>query len=380
MRILVVPDKFKGTLSARAAAQAIARGWRRARPSDAIELCPISDGGDGFGAVLGQVLGARACRVRTVNAAHQPCPACWWWGEESATVVVESAQVIGLALLPPGRFHPFELDTFGLGAVLQAAARRGARRCVVGIGGSATNDGGFGLARALGWRFYDRRGGPLERWTELDRLARIVPPARRLLFRSLTVAVDVQNPLLGPHGATRIYGPQKGLRPEDFPKAEACLRRLALVVRRTLGRDWARAPGAGAAGGLGFGLAAFAGARFAPGFALMARECGLARRLGQADLVITGEGALDRSTLMGKGTGEVARLCRQRGIPCLALGGHAANVPALSRFFVQVRSLGQLTSREESLARAAFWLERLAEQVARQWPGATRRPRPGRAR
>lgn len=371
MRVLIAPDKFKGTLTAQAAAQAIARGWSRVRPTDVLELFPISDGGDGFGAVLGRAMGARVYLTRTVNAAHQPRVARWWWAAPDATAVIESAQVIGLALLPPGRFHPFELDTFGLGAVLRAAARRGARCCVVGIGGSATNDGGFGLARALGWRFLDSQGQALSSWTELDKLARLVPPARRRLFESLTVAVDVQNPLLGPRGASRIYGPQKGLRPADFRKAEACLGQLARVARQTFGRDWARQPGAGAAGGLGFGLAAFAGARFAPGFELIARRGGLRRRLARADLVITGEGALDRSTLMGKGAGQVARLCREKRIPCLALGGVVVHTPALDRNFTQVRALTELTSPKQAQAEAAFFLARLAEVAAGEWREAS---------
>ena len=163
-------------------------------------------------------------------------------------------------MLPPGRFHPFQLDTLGLGAVMRAAAERGARRCLMGIGGSATNDGGFGLARALGWEFLDREGEPIERWTGLDGLERIRVPQRRRWFSAVVVATDVRNTLLGPRGATRVYGPQKGLRPQDFALAERCLGRLARVVKQQFGRDFAREPGAGAAGGLGFGLQAFLGA------------------------------------------------------------------------------------------------------------------------
>jgi glycerate kinase len=288
----------------------------------------------------------------------------WWWQPETRTAVVESARVIGLAMLPPGQFHPYELDTFGLGKVLHAAARRGAERCIVGIGGSATNDGGFGLARALGWRFLDAGGQELASWTELERLARMVPPRRRRLFKALTVAVDVANPLLGPRGATRIYGPQKGIRPDDFAKAERCLQRLASVSRKFSGRDFAKQPGAGAAGGLGFGLALFLGARFAPGFDLIARCGGLAPRLRRADLVITGEGAVDHSTLMGKGVGEIARRCHKLGIPCLGLAGVVTRSSQLARRFAQLHALTDLTSADEARADAAVWLERLAERAA----------------
>src|SRR3989442_31077 len=153
--VLIIPDKFKGTLTATEAAQAIARGWRTARPRDALDLLPLSDGGDGFGEVISGLLEARVQTANTVDAAHRPRAAKWWWVTRSRTAIIESAEVIGLALLPPKRFHPFQLDTFGLGAVLAAASARGARRCLMGLGGSATNDGGFGLARALGWEFLD---------------------------------------------------------------------------------------------------------------------------------------------------------------------------------------------------------------------------------
>src|SRR5258707_2429057 len=153
MNILIIPDKFKGTLTAEAAAQAIARGWNATRPDDLLDLLPMSDGGDGFGEVLSGLLGAKVQNLRTINAAHRPCAAKWRWQPTTRTAIIESATVIGLANLPPKRFHPFELDTYGLGAVIEAASDKGARRCFVGIGGSATNDGGFGLARSLGWQF-----------------------------------------------------------------------------------------------------------------------------------------------------------------------------------------------------------------------------------
>lgn len=364
IRVLIAPDKFKGTLSASAAARAIARGWHRVRPGDPLDLLPASDGGDGFGEVLGELLGARPQTTKAVNAAHKPCTVRWWWDAKTESAIVESARVIGLAMLPPGEFHPFALDTYGLGSLLRAAAKRGAQRCIVGIGGSATNDGGFGMARALGWRFLDRAGQQLERWTELGTLVRIVPPRCRRLFKSLTVAVDVRNPLLGARGATRIYGPQKGIRPRDFPTAERCLRRLANVSSEFSGRDFARRPGAGAAGGLGFGLAMFLGARLAPGFELIARRGDLARRLARADLVLTGEGAMDRSTLMGKGVGQIAECCRKLGAPCIGLAGTVVRSQQLTRRFAQLHALTDLTSAEQAKAKAVFWLERLAQYAA----------------
>jgi glycerate 2-kinase len=409
-KVLVAPDKFKGTLSARAAAEAMARGWQQARPSDEVELMPVSDGGDGFGELVGACRGAVSRRCRTVDAAHRPCDAEWWWDPRTQTAVIEAARVNGLAQLPPGKYHPFELDTFGLGAVFQAAASQGARRCLVGIGGSATNDGGFGLAKALGWIFLNERGLAIERWTELHALSQIRFAPSSPEFEEVLVAVDVQNPLLGSTGCTRIYGPQKGLRPEDWPSAERCLGRLAEVVQREIplepanepgsrGRESAPSsaekdqrgltsaatgcmsaacapgiveaanePGAGAAGGLGFGLRVFLRARLEHGFGLFARYTRLEQSVRDARLVLTGEGAIDASTLMGKGVGELAELCRRIKVPCLALAGVVTDpVEAGTRFDKALAMVPDLTTREQALAEPALWLERLAWRAAREW-------------
>jgi glycerate 2-kinase len=178
------------------------------------------------------------------------------------------------------------------------------------------------------------------------------------------VATDVQNRLLGTRGASRVYGPQKGLREQDFALAEHCLGRLAQVVRRELGHDFAREPGAGAAGGLGFGLMAFLGAEMQPGFDLLARKASLERRLRAADLVVTGEGAIDRSTLMGKGVGQVGRRCRELKIPCIGLAGMVTASPGTGTFLTQVRALTELTNVGQAKAKPAYWLERLAQRVA----------------
>lgn len=368
MNVLIIPDKFKGTLTSAAAAEAMGRGWARMRPQDTLVSLPMSDGGDGFGEVMGQLLDAERRSAATVDAARRPRAAAWWWHAPSHTAIVESAQVIGLALLPRGQFHPFALDTFGLGAVVRTAAVTGARRCLVGIGGSATNDGGFGLARALGWRFLDAGGQEIVAWTDLPRARSLVPPSQPIAFEELIVAVDVQNPLQGPQGCTRVYGPQKGLRPEDFPLAEDCLERLAELVNRSQGRDVASEPGAGAAGGLGFGLRSFAGARLEPGFARYAQTANLRERFKQVQLVITGEGAIDESSLMGKGVGEVARLCRELGVPCIGLGGLVAEAARAGECFAVLRGLApELTTADDAQRRAGYWLEELAAQTAREW-------------
>ncbi len=367
LKILIVPDKFKGTLTAHEAAAAMADGWRRARPDDDITCLPASDGGDGFGEVMGDLLSGKIQHVRTVDAAHRPCAAKWWWEPKTRTAVIESARAAGLAQLPPGKFHPFALDTFGLGKIIQAAAAKGAKRCLLGIGGSATNEGGFGLAKALGWEFLTRDGETVQEWTGLERLGRIVAPRRRRWFDKLSVAVDVANPLLGRHGATRVYGPQKGLHPKDFALAERALGQLALVVRRQLGRNVAAEAGAGAAGGLGFGLRAFFGASLDPGFDLFARHTALDRQLRRADVVLTGEGAIDRSTMMGKGAGEIARRCRKLKIPCLAFAGSITMTPQQRHQFAAVHALTELTTRARAMAKPKYWLARLSHEAAQRF-------------
>lgn len=381
LNVLIVPDKFKGTLTAQAAAKAIAQGWRKGRPHDALELLPMSDGGDGFGEVISGLVGAKPQTIDTLDAAHRPCRAQWWWEPKTKTAVIESARIIGLAMVQSKGMHPFQLDTFGLGAVIRAAARKGATQCLMGIGGSATNDGGFGVARSLGWNFLDESGKPITEWTGLHLLAQLKPPQPKVgrgsrranspdqtrIFRELLVAVDVQNPLLGARGCTRIYGPQKGLTPPDFPLAERCLRRLARVAAANFSRYYADEPGAGAAGGLGFGLSCFLGGRLESGFDLFVRYSGLERRIRRADLVITGEGAIDQSTLMGKGVGQIARYCLKLGIPCLGLAGSVFPGKKTKSFFTQEHGLTQLTTLEAAKKHPALWLERLAEQLARDW-------------
>ncbi len=362
-RVLIVPDKFKGSLTAPEVAEAIASGWRKSRPGDDLDILPMSDGGDGFGGVLAGLMGAQPRRITTVNAAHEPIPCVWWWNANTRVAIVESARVNGLAMMAGKKRHPFQLDTFGLGNVLRAAARAGAVKCITGVGGSATNDGGFGLARALGWKFTGKSGTELAEWWQLFELAEILPPPSPLDM-SIVIAVDVYNPLLGKHGCSRIYGPQKGLRQEDFHFADKCLARLAEVLRKQLHRGNAKEPGAGAAGGLGFGIAAFAGGKILSGFDFFAKNARLQKRIRAADLVITAEGAMDQQTSMGKGVGQIARLCRKEGVPCVGFAGMMDASVKKSRLFTKARALTDLTSQKNAQARAARWLAKLSAETA----------------
>jgi glycerate kinase len=367
MKVLIVPDKFKGTLSAMEAAQAIATGWSAIKPSDEIALLPMTDGGDGFGEILGRLFQAERQTAQTVDAAHNAIEAEWWWSETRGVAIVESAKIIGLAMLPAGKFHPFELDTRGLGQLLrQIASTHPHANLLIGIGGSATNDAGFGLALGLGYRFSDGTGHCLDRWLELDRVLEIDVPPEVPRFSGVTIASDVQNPLLGPGGASRIYGPQKGLRPEDFSIADRCFERFTEVIQRDFGRDCAAEPGTGAAGGLGYGLRVFLGGEFKPGFDIFAEAANLRNRIRASDLVITGEGSIDRQTQMGKGTGAVANLARSEGKRCVALAGIVSPELEPGTFDLAMGIVPGIATRKEAIREPARWLSRLAAEAARQ--------------
>ena len=367
-RVVIVPDKFKGTLTAFEAAAAIEKGWRRVRPKDSLDLIPMSDGGDGFGPTLSLHCQGEERRVKTTNEAGEPIWAKWWWVPKTKTAIVETAQVIGLAQLPKGKFHPFELDTFGLGTVFSKVFAMNPKRCLIGLGGSATNDGGMGMARSLGWKFLDAEGQEIRSWTDLVSLREIEPPSKKMKLPKVIAAIDVRNRLLGRYGASQVFGPQKGLREEDMPQADACLRELSQRFFRLSGRHLPTVNGAGAAGGLGFGCIAFLNAETESGFELFAEHARLKRRVARADLVITGEGAMDRSTNMGKGAGGIAALCRELKIPCLGLAGDIFNRRTVRKEFTEIYSIiGGVADEAQAMKRPASCLADLAELAATDW-------------
>ena len=351
MRIVVAPDKFKGSLSAREAAAAIARGLRRQfGGADMVEI-PIADGGEGTMALIAEGLGAEMVEARVSGPLGQAVTAGYALAGDRAVLEMSSAS--GLQLVPPAQRDPWAATTYGTGELIGEAIDRGAREVIVGIGGSATNDGGRGMAAALGFEFHaDPAGGGLH----------IVPPdvlpAGRARF---TAACDVSNPLLGADGCTRVYGPQKGIRLEEFGRHEERLARLVEAVARDVAAISPDTPGAGAAGGLGFGLMAFCGAELRPGFDLVAELTGLAGAVAAADLVVTGEGSMDRQTLMGKGPAGVAGIARAAGKKVIAFCGVARDRDALGGSFDAVISLEELAlSTADSMARAGELLEEVA--------------------
>jgi glycerate 2-kinase len=353
LRVLIAPDKFKGTLTAEQAGGAIAAGWWAARPQDEIEVLPMTDGGDGFGAVIGGLLGAEERTADVVDAAGRPRAARWWWHADSLTALIEAAEANGLAHVQSLHRHPFELDTRGVGLLVRAVLDAGACRILAGVGGSAT---------------IDAAGSAIERWIQANRCDHWTPGPPPPEGVEITVAVDVENPLLGINGCTHVYGPQKGLVSQQAPIAEAALERLAALAMEVTGRNVAEEQGAGAAGGLGFGFRVFLGATASSGFEIFANLAQLDERIAKADLILTGEGMIDRQSLMGKGTGRLAKRCKALGKRCVGFAGAAdgaALAPVGDRPFFGVWALSPgMTSPAEARQNAAAWLERLAQKVA----------------
>jgi glycerate kinase len=367
MRVLVAPDKFRGTLSARQAAEAVATGWRRARPGDELDLAPMADGGEGTMEALVDALEGEVVRTTVHGPRDDLIESAFGLAEPASgrMAIVEMATASGLELLAPARREPLLTTTRGTGELIRAALDRSPARLIVGLGGSATNDGGAGMAQALGVRLLDaterelRAGG-----AALLDLARIDSTGLDPRLRALTcsAASDVDNPLTGPHGASSVYGPQKGASAEDVLLLDRGLAHLSAIVHRDLGVELSGEPGAGAAGGLGFGLMAFLGARVRPGVEVVSDALGLPQRMEAADLVITGEGKLDAQSLRGKTPAGVLRLAKEWSVPAVVVCGDAET--GLSLPGVPVVSLVERFGRDAALEDAQRSLERLAEELA----------------
>ncbi|MBI2766718.1 MAG: glycerate kinase [Chloroflexi bacterium] len=330
MRILVAPQEFKGSLAAEDAADAIAAGLLRVHPGWQIDRLPLSDGGPGFIDALRRAVPADSHAAAVHDALGRRVLGRFITLRDSRTAVVEAAQANGLMHLQDSELDPLRADTAGVGELIAAALALHPRRLIVGVGGSATNDGGAGMARALGALLSDGAGRALPPGgAALADLARIDwrPPAS-LSGVEIVVATDVTNPLTGPDGASVTYGPQKGASPAQVDQLDAALTRYAMVLKRSLGRDVDRVPGAGAAGGLAAGLVAFLGARIESGFDIIAEATNLPARLAAADLVITGEGSFDSQSRRGKVTGRVLELARTNGKPCVVFAGRADTASA----------------------------------------------------
>ena len=374
--VVVAPAPFKGALPAAAAARAIAAGVHLVATGTETRAVPVADGGEG---TLDALVAAAAGRRRGVHVSDplgRPVEA--ELGELPGHVaVVELAQASGYELLQPGERDPEATGTWGTGELIRAALDLGARRIIVGLGGSATTDGGLGLALALGARALDASGAALEgRGADMARVDSLdlsgLDP--RLEDTAIQVACDVDNPFHGPRGAAFVYAPQKGASPEAVARLDAGLERLARVVAATTGRDLQALPGAGAAGGAAGGLAALLGAELTPGAPLVLGAVRMAERLEGAALCITGEGRLDETSLAGKAPAVVAAMCRDAGVPCVALCGEVALGPGAVRRagFAAALAIGRgVRPLEEAIASTEADLASAAAAVAGIWSGRT---------
>ena len=366
MRVLVCPDKFRGTLTAREAADAIARGWRHARPDDELDVLPLADGGEGTLDVLAPVnedAPTSARRVTRIVAGPRGDPIEATAGVVDATGIVEMARASGLQLLTEARRDPRRTTTRGTGELMRALLDEGVGRLLVCLGGSATNDGGSGMARALGIRFLDSAGEAIrEGGAALLDLARIdargVDP--RLAGVNVVGVTDVDNPLCGPRGASAVFGRQKGATDEAVWELDHALGHLAAVAAHDLGVDRRDEPGAGAAGGLGFGLLAFCGAILRPGVDVVMEATGFAERIDGADVAVTGEGSFDEQSLHGKVPDGVIRAATMRNVPVAVICGTARIHPQ----GVTVRSLVERMGPDRAFDDPRRSVEIVAEEVA----------------
>jgi len=381
MRILVAPDKFKGTLNAREVAENIAKGLFDVLPDAQIEIVAMADGGEGTAEAICDARGCSWVECKAHDPLGREIDARYGWIEQENIAVMEMSEAAGMRRLSESERDPIRATTFGVGEMILDATERGAKEIIIGLGGSATNDGGFGMARALGFQFFVQSSGrkldgfkpsslpgsdePFEgAVTGLANLVQIKKPSA-LELPKIIAAVDVKNPLLGKSGATQVFGPQKGASKSDLDNLEPALTKLADVVATQFGIDYRDEPGAGAAGGLGFGLLSFCGATIRPGFEVVAEAVPLEPKMKDADLAITGEGSLDRQTLEGKTPAGVARLARKLGKPVFAIVGRTSEDREVREIFDGIyQNARPGMSEQENMKRAAELLRENARELA----------------
>ncbi|HUQ44926.1 MAG TPA: glycerate kinase [Candidatus Limnocylindria bacterium] len=361
MRIVIAPDSFKGSLTSVQVATAIADGWRSARPDDEILLAPLADGGEGTLVAIAAAGGWEWQAVEASDPIGRPVQSRWLRSDDGSRAVVELAEASGLSRLAAAERDPVGASTRGTGEVLGAVLDAGIRTITLGIGGSATSDGGAGILRAL--------GASIEMDAGSVSLQGLDP---RLAEVDLRIACDVTNPLLGPTGAAATYGPQKGASPAQVAELDAALGRFADALSAATGGDERLTPGAGAAGGTAFGLLSIAGhlgsVRLVPGVDVVMAETGLRDKLAGADLVITGEGRIDAQTAFGKTALGVARLARDAGVKCIAVGGGVE--PEGERVLWELGAITvgvseAPTSLEAAMAAGTAPVERCGARIAR---------------
>jgi glycerate kinase len=379
LTVLVAPDSFKGSLTSVQVAQAVAAGWHRARPDDRVELAPLADGGEGTLVAMEAAGGWTRRMSRVLDPWYRPVDASWLLSEDGTTAAIEMAEASGLSRLSVDELAPRDVTSAGTGELICAALDADVREIVLGIGGSATNDGGAGIVSALGGAILDEAGTPLGEGTRPPSPSRLRDAAvsldsldARVASIDLRVACDVTNPLLGPSGASAVFGPQKGATASDIAFLDDVLADWADALEAETGRHERDTPGAGAAGGVGFALLClqdrFHSFELRPGVDLVMEATRFDAKLGQADLVITGEGRIDRQTAFGKTALGVAKRAQAAGTPCIAIGGgvEPEGIEALASLgAVVVPVVERPASLEEAISSGTTPVERCGERVAR---------------
>jgi glycerate 2-kinase len=390
VKILIAPDKFKGALNAREVAENIEQGLHDVLPGASIEIVSMADGGEGTAEAICEARSGSWLKCKAHDPIGREIEARYGWIENGKLAVMEMSEASGMRRLTENERDPVRTTTFGVSEMILDAANRGANQIIVGLGGSATNDGGWGMARALGYRFFSDARELKENVSELRNLTKIEVPTAANASPAWTVspasskmrptsssggppqlkiiaAVDVRNPLLGDNGATQVFGPQKGASNDELKVLEQALTRLANVVAEDFGFDYRDKPGAGAAGGLGFGLVSFCGATIRPGFDVVAEAVELESKMKDADVVITGEGSLDRQTLEGKTPAGVARLARKLGKKVFAIVGRDKGDRQADELFDQVYELARPDmSEKEQMKHAGELLREKAQELAQE--------------
>ncbi|MGC8845973.1 MAG: glycerate kinase, partial [Candidatus Hydrogenedens sp.] len=303
LKVLIAPDSFKESLDTTEVATSIAEGWKRIIPDSQLIICPLSDGGEGFLNAVSVNLNVEYLTTTVTDLTGKKRKVKYGWISKQKTAVIETAKIVGLHLVPKNVRKPEFFTSYGVGEIILHAIQKGARQIVIGLGGSGVNDGGAGIAQALGYQLLNSQGksigeGPLE----LQNLACIKNTRfyERIKNTDIIIASDVKNPYYGPQGATFVYGPQKGLKKELCPIVDKALRKFAGIIKRDMQIDIQKQPGSGSAGGMGGALFAFANGKFIPGFQWIAQASNLSRKLASVDLIITGEGQLDHQSFFGK--------------------------------------------------------------------------------
>lgn len=373
MKVVIVMDSFKGSLSSTEAGQAAARGILALDPKTEVIVKPLADGGEGTFDALIEGMKGETIELQVTGPMGKPTCATYGYIGETQTAVIEMASAAGLTLVEESKRNPARATTRGVGEMILDAMQRGARHLIIGLGGSATNDGGIGMLTSLGFKFLDEKGREVGQGAEaLGKIETIQMDQRdeRLSQCTFRIACDVNNPLYGKNGATYVYGPQKGIEANQLEIYDGAMAHYARVAARTIGEDWSNIPGSGAAGGLGFAFVAFLNGTLVSGIDLVLEAIELESDIKDADLVITGEGRLDEQTAMGKAPIGVAKLAKKYGVPTIAFAGvvtegaQACNMAGIDAYFPILR---ELTSLEEAMQpeRAQKNLMDTAEQVFR---------------